>query len=213
MAKQRTWNYNTAPTKKRKKYVKGGKVAALSMADNELAAELYPYLDDNPVAKIGLDAYLFEQGKMDPNDFEQKLLNIKTNPDRTMYSAAAMYNNKTDQILMNRLGNWYKTNPEITKEIPQKEIGFVEGDYDGKYGPKAVHMGAYGKKGQIKNLIHELTHRGANYLERAMPEYNKKTVVDAIERRKPIPVATYMLDDHVAMEIGDKKLADKFKIG
>jgi|TARA_R110000824_G_scaffold400330_2_gene607610 hypothetical protein len=226
--KQRTWNYNTAPAKKRKKYAKGGKIAALSMADNEFAAELYPYLDDNPVAKIGLDAYLFEQGKMDPNDFEQKLLNIRTNPnikkvyealqegrtDIPVNPAAADYNRKTDQITMNMLSGWYKTNPEITGEIPQNEFLLTQGEYGPertKYA-KSIWAGAHGKKGQIKNLIHELTHRGANYLKQTLPKTTKKAVIKAVETGRPIPEDLNWLDHHPAMELGDREIADKLGI-
>ena len=229
--KQRTWNY-TIPKKrkKRKKYNKGGKakewtqeqINILSMADSELAAELYPYLENNPVAKLGLDAHLFEQGKIDSDNFNQKLLKIKTNPDiMKIYKAlqegrtdirvntkAAEYNRKTDQITMNMLGNWYKTNPEITGEIPQNEFVFVEGEY----GPETIWAGAYGKKGQIANLIHELTHRGANYLRQILPEYNRESIDKAIKENKPIPIYKQMLDDHPAMEVGDREVADKLGI-
>jgi len=247
--KQRTWNY-TIP-KKRKKYAGGGRAATsvgdpeigsiekdkeytqnqidiLSMADTELAAELYPYLENNPVAKLGLDSLLFEQGKMDPNNFKQKLLNIRTNPniakiykalqegrtDVRVSTTAADYNRKTDQITMNILSGWYKTNPEITGEIPQNEFILTQGEYgpERKKYAKTIWAGAHGKKGQIYRLIHELTHRGANYLQQILPEYSRESIDKAIKENKPIPIYKQMLDDHPAMEVGDREVADKLGI-
>jgi hypothetical protein len=228
----KSWNYGNLPKKrkKRKKYNKGGKakewtqeqINILSMADTELAAELYPYLENNPVAKLGLDSYLFEQGKIDPDNFNQKLLKIRTDPnivkiykalqegrtDVRVSPAAAKYNRKTDQITMNMLGGWHKTNPEITGKIPQKEFIFTQGEY----GPETVWAGAHGKKGQISNLIHELTHRGANYLQQNLPEYSRESIDKAIKENKPIPIYKQMLDDHPAMEVGDREVADKLGI-
>jgi len=228
----RSWNYHLP--KKRKKYAKGGKIKKwtqeqidiLSMADTELALELYPYLENNPIAKIGLDSLLFEQGKMDPNNFKQKLLNIRTNPniakiykalqkgrtDIPVNTTAATYNRETDQITMNMLSGRYKTNPEITGEIPQNEFLFTEGDYGGKYGPKTIWAGAYGKKGQIATLIHELTHRGANYLRQILPKTTEKAVIKAEKTGKPIPRDLNWLDYHPAMELGDREIADKLGI-
>ena len=54
------------------------KIAGLMMADAEFQAALLPYLKDRPLAKLGLDSYAFDAGKITPENYRKRLLNIES---------------------------------------------------------------------------------------------------------------------------------------
>ena len=63
-----------------RKYTQKQIDALAGIGDAEFAQTLYSYTKDRPLARLGLDAYLFEAGQIDPDNFKQKLLNIKQYP-------------------------------------------------------------------------------------------------------------------------------------
>ena len=144
---------------KKKKKLTQKQIDILSMADNELASELYPYLDELPLAKLGLDPQLFEEKNI--NKLKQKLLNIKTNykewkelPENKYTRVSGTYAPSEDAIKINKRGNFYYTSPDETGSSYLKE----------------------GREGQIATLIHELRHRGGAKLNR----------LKGYERRSPL---------------------------
>ena len=60
-----------------RKYTQKQIDALAGIADAEFIQALYPYTKDRPLARLGLDAHLFEAGQIDPDNFKQKLLKIK----------------------------------------------------------------------------------------------------------------------------------------
>ena len=100
-------------------------LAALSMADTELASELYGYLENRPFAKLGLDAYLYEY----PKGEKQKLLPIETVPQDQLGAntrvtgfrspkSSAQYDPQKDRISM---GVGFSRNEQITSLIHELE--------------------------------------------------------------------------------------------
>ena len=139
-----------------KKKLTQKQIDILSMADTELAAELYPYLDELPLAKLGLDSQLFEDKNI--NKLKQKLLEIKTNykqwkelPKDKYTTVSGTYTPSTDAIKINKRGNFYYTSPNETGRSYLKE----------------------GREGQLATLIHELQHRGGAKLNR-LKGYNSR---------------------------------------
>ena len=132
---------------------------ALQLADNELASELYPYLKNRPMAKLGLDTHLFEAGKIKPEDYKQKLLEIKTNyrqflnlAKNEVSTTAGTYSQDEDSIVVNKRAEY----PVLLVKENGKD--YVE---TGKHSPR---------KGRIETIIHELTHRGYALLDQLVPE-------------------------------------------
>jgi len=138
-------------------------LAALSMADTELAAELYPYLENRPMAKLGLDAYLYEY----PKGKKQKLLPIETIPQNQLGSntritgfrspnkSIAQYDYKKDKISMSQ-----KLFRPVDKYESYQEYSERQ--------PMAM------RKEQIAILIHELEHRGQGLFYKANPNFKDK---------------------------------------
>ena len=160
---------------------------ALQLADNELASELYPYLKNRPMAKLGLDAHLFEAGKIKPKEFKQRLLDIKTNYRQFLTLAkdevtniAGTYDSDEDSIVINKLAEY----PRLLVKRDGKE--YVQ---TGKHSPR---------KGRIETIIHELAHRGYALLDQLVPEDYKG------------PESWYY--EHRAMTPGDIDTADQLGI-
>ena len=139
-------------------------LAALSMADTELAAELYPYLENRPMAKLGLDAYLYEY----PKGEKQKLLPIETIPQDQLGSntritgfrnpkSIAQYDYKKDEIKMSQ---------KLFKPVDKYE----------SYQEYSERQPMAMRKEQIAILIHELEHRGQKLFYKANPDYKETNV-------------------------------------
>ena len=130
--------------------------ALANIGDAEFSQALYSYTKDRPLARLGLDAYLFEAGQIDPDNFKQKLLNIKQYPNKRMgypigggrYKLVAGQYNITDDVI-----NIYKDAFEYK---------------DKKTGETKVGKG-YSGPGQIETLLHELEHRGYKFLQKIVP--------------------------------------------
>jgi len=100
-------------------------IDALSMADTELASDLYGYLENRPMAKLGLDAYLYEY----PKGEKQKLLPIETVPQDQLGAntrvtgfrsprSSAQYDPQKDRI---SIGVGFSRNEQITNLIHELE--------------------------------------------------------------------------------------------
>ena len=132
---------------------------ALQLADNELSSELYPYLKNRPMAKLGLDVHLFEAGKIKPKDFKQRLLGIKTNykqflnlAKNEITSILGKYTSDNDVVVVNKGAEY----PRLLVKKDGKD--YVQ---TGKYSPR---------KGRTETIIHELAHRGYQLLDQLVPE-------------------------------------------
>lgn len=130
--------------------------ALANIGDAEFAQALYSYTKDRPLARLGLDAYLFESGKIDPDNFKQKMLNIRQYPNKRMgydlgggkYEVIGGTYNRTDDVI-----NIYRDAFKYK---------------DRKTGEEKIGKG-YSGPGQIATLLHELEHRGYQFLNSIVP--------------------------------------------
>ena len=67
-----------------RKYTQKQIDALAGIADAEFIQALYPYTKDRPLARLGLDAHLFETGQIDPDNFKEKILNIRQYTEQRM---------------------------------------------------------------------------------------------------------------------------------
>jgi hypothetical protein len=135
-----------------RKYTQKQIDALAGIADAEFIQALYPYTKDRPLARLGLDAHLFETGQIDPDNFKQKLLNIKQYPTQRLQRSdgnvvAGRYLREEDTIKLFADAFIYKD-----KTTGETKIG------KGYSGP-----------GQIETLLHELEHRGYKLLQKIVP--------------------------------------------
>lgn len=134
-------------------------LAALSMADTELAAELYGYLENRPMAKLGLDAYLYEY----PKGEKQKLLPIETIPQDQLGSNTRVTGFRSPKSIAQY--DYNKDKISMSQELFTRPVDKYK-SYQ-KYSerqPMAI------RNEQIAILIHELEHRGQGLFYKANPD-------------------------------------------
>ena len=138
-------------------------IDALAMADTEFAAELYPYLKDRPLAKLGLDSHLFDQGKLSAKEFKQKLLNITRDYHELVNLSEKGYVTSGGKIKT-------ATYSPDSDEIEYKKTAALTRK---QYEPKGTIYQAFEKEGLLQTLAHELEHRGSVLLDSMIPKSYK----------------------------------------
>lgn len=140
----------------KRKYTQKQIDALAGIADAEFIQALYPYTKDRPLARLGLDAHLFETGQIDPDNFKQKLLNIRQYPDQRM--GIKVGPNEYQEV-----GGIYN----VSKDVIDLYASAFE--YKDKTTGKRKKGKGYKGPGQIETLLHELEHRGYTFLEKVAP--------------------------------------------
>ena len=135
----------------------------LAMADTEFVAEIYPYLKDRPLAKLGLDSHLFDQGKLNAEEFKQKLLNITRDYHELVNLSEKGYVTTGGKI---KTASYY---PGLDKIELKKTAALTRKQYE----PEGIIYQAFEKKGLLQTLAHELEHRGSVLLDSIIPKSYK----------------------------------------
>lgn len=206
------------------------KIAALMMADAEFQAALLPYLEDRPLAKLGLDSYAFDAGKITPENYKKRLLNIESSFtsgigfDR-MTLLKGSYDPGSDKIQVykdyspptyyaidardKRMGKSRITsagNKPRTRltQLPNQDFGQFLQRSRRKLTEKHEIEKAR-KVDEIVTLLHELEHRGLDVLEKInkYDKYDSDYVESPYERR---------LESYRDLPIGEqmaKEMADE----
>ena len=136
----------------KRKYTQKQIDALANIGDAEFAQALYSYTKDRPLARLGLDAYLFEAGQIDPDNFKQKLLNIKQYPTQRLQRSDG-----------NVVAGRYFREEDTIKLFADAFI------YKDKTTGKRKKGKGYKGPGQIETLLHELEHRGYKFLNTIVP--------------------------------------------
>ena len=174
-------------------------LAGINIADTEVQAELYKYLKNRPLAKLGLDAYLFYFRK-DPSLMKEKEMRNMPLP---------IY-----RVGQNELDGDHRaeyTSKDEIKMGPDADRGsFIDPVRLGM--PKSAGIQEEKTRDQyIKFLIHELEHRGGQFLKDWEKEnafrYIKKDGSNPIERDRKLDPRKF---DHGAISYYDYKHAEDF---
>jgi hypothetical protein len=124
-----------------------------------------PETDIDLGLRVGLDAYAFEQGKMSKKKFEEKLLNIKTDPRR-------MGTRRGDKQYETR-GAYYPDTDAITLFGGASRAFERELTPDPEGGSSYKRTPQTGEAGRFMIAVHELRHRGNNLLNKlGLIDYN-----------------------------------------
>jgi len=176
-----------------------GYLAGINVADTEVQAELYKYLKNRPLAKLGLDAYLFNF-RQDPSLMTRHFKEMKNMP-------LPIYRVDKDRLPNDKAE--YTFMDEILMSPTADEGEFVHSSRLGKPESEGYQY-AKSRDQYIKTLIHELEHRGGQFLRNWEKDnafrYIKKDGSNPIEQdRKLEPQGR---TDHGAISYYDYKHAE-----